>query len=245
MRPQFDQKLIITYLTHQRRLLPGLASTYALHLTLLRTKVCCSTRLPLTSKFGVECCLSDNVFSKYWASESPADLDNICRNCSRRKTRRRPSCCMWWAVAWRLLLPGLGRRPCSIAGSAVVVKGFWQPTRLGQWKMIWQVLAQCQSHSSPTYGSQPSLAWVSVANAHETVLLSTYNTHLPYPNRNTVFGQSILGRMLSRRAARLCRFVFLSSAECSMTLKQKAKDQAWSNLLSCRTLIKPLRGIIR
>ena len=39
MRPQFDKKLIITYLTHQRRLLPGLASTYALQLALLRTKV--------------------------------------------------------------------------------------------------------------------------------------------------------------------------------------------------------------
>jgi alkylation response protein AidB-like acyl-CoA dehydrogenase len=39
MRPQFENKLIITYLTHQRRLLPGLATTYALQLALLRVKV--------------------------------------------------------------------------------------------------------------------------------------------------------------------------------------------------------------
>ena len=38
-RPQFEGKLIISYLTHQRRLLPSLATTYALHLALLRVKV--------------------------------------------------------------------------------------------------------------------------------------------------------------------------------------------------------------
>jgi len=41
MRPQFEDKLIIAYLTHQRRLLPGLATTYALQLALLRIKVGC------------------------------------------------------------------------------------------------------------------------------------------------------------------------------------------------------------
>lgn len=39
-RPQFGDKLIMDYLTHQRRLLPGLAATYALHLGLKQLKVC-------------------------------------------------------------------------------------------------------------------------------------------------------------------------------------------------------------
>lgn len=38
-RPQFGDKLIGDYLTHQRRLLPGLAATYALHLGLKHLKV--------------------------------------------------------------------------------------------------------------------------------------------------------------------------------------------------------------
>ncbi|GBF88240.1 hypothetical protein Rsub_00952 [Raphidocelis subcapitata] len=37
-RPQFGDKLILDYLTHQRRLLPGLASTFALHLAMKRLK---------------------------------------------------------------------------------------------------------------------------------------------------------------------------------------------------------------
>ena len=39
MRPQFDNKLIMDYLTHQRRLIPSLATTYAMHIALLRLKV--------------------------------------------------------------------------------------------------------------------------------------------------------------------------------------------------------------
>lgn len=40
-RPQFGDKLIMDYLSHQRRLLPGLAATYALHLGLKQLKVGC------------------------------------------------------------------------------------------------------------------------------------------------------------------------------------------------------------
>jgi acyl-CoA oxidase len=39
-RPQFGNKLIGDYLTHQRRLLPGLATTYALQLGMKQLKVC-------------------------------------------------------------------------------------------------------------------------------------------------------------------------------------------------------------
>jgi hypothetical protein len=38
-RPQFGDKLIMDYLSHQRRLLPGLAATYAMHLGLKQLKV--------------------------------------------------------------------------------------------------------------------------------------------------------------------------------------------------------------
>lgn len=38
-RPQFGDKLIMDYLSHQRRLLPGLAATYALQLGLKQLKV--------------------------------------------------------------------------------------------------------------------------------------------------------------------------------------------------------------
>ncbi len=44
-RPQFNGKRIMEYLTHQRRLLPALATTYAMQLQSLRLKVpprCCS-----------------------------------------------------------------------------------------------------------------------------------------------------------------------------------------------------------
>ena len=38
-RPQFGGKRIMEYLTHQRRLLPALATTYAMQLQSLRLKV--------------------------------------------------------------------------------------------------------------------------------------------------------------------------------------------------------------
>ena len=38
-RPQFQGKRIMEYLTHQRRLLPALATTYAMQLQSLRLKV--------------------------------------------------------------------------------------------------------------------------------------------------------------------------------------------------------------
>jgi hypothetical protein len=45
MRPQFGDKLVIEYLTHQRRLMPGLASTYAHHLAMGHLKdVFCAKR---------------------------------------------------------------------------------------------------------------------------------------------------------------------------------------------------------
>ena len=44
-RPQFGEQFIMGYLTHQRRLLPALATTYGLHLAMQRCKVlafeCC------------------------------------------------------------------------------------------------------------------------------------------------------------------------------------------------------------
>ena len=38
-RPQFGGKLILEYLTHQRRLFPALATTYAMHIAMTRLKV--------------------------------------------------------------------------------------------------------------------------------------------------------------------------------------------------------------
>ena len=38
-RPQFGERRVMEYVTHQRRLLPGLASTYAMHLAMLKLKV--------------------------------------------------------------------------------------------------------------------------------------------------------------------------------------------------------------
>ena len=38
-RPQFGGKLILEYLTHQWRLLPALATTYAMHVAMTRLKV--------------------------------------------------------------------------------------------------------------------------------------------------------------------------------------------------------------
>ena len=40
-RPQFGGKIILEYLTHQRRLFPALATTYAMHIALSRLKVTC------------------------------------------------------------------------------------------------------------------------------------------------------------------------------------------------------------
>jgi len=55
-RPQFQGKRIMEYLTHQRRLLPALATTYAMQLQSLRLKVhariSCSAS-PWTGKFHV------------------------------------------------------------------------------------------------------------------------------------------------------------------------------------------------
>ena len=39
-RPQFGDTLVLDYLSTQRRLLPGLAATYALHLSMGELKVC-------------------------------------------------------------------------------------------------------------------------------------------------------------------------------------------------------------
>ena len=45
-RPQFQGKRIMEYLTHQRRLLPALATTYAMQIQSLRLKVRCAPRNP-------------------------------------------------------------------------------------------------------------------------------------------------------------------------------------------------------
>ena len=39
-RPQFGEKMIMEYITHQRRLLPALATTYAMQLSMVKLKVC-------------------------------------------------------------------------------------------------------------------------------------------------------------------------------------------------------------
>ena len=40
-RPQFGEKMIMEYITQQRRLLPGLATTYAMQLSMARLRVSC------------------------------------------------------------------------------------------------------------------------------------------------------------------------------------------------------------
>lgn len=50
-RPQFGDKIILDYVTHQRRLLPGLATTYALHLTMGRLKDICDRKDPRDAKY--------------------------------------------------------------------------------------------------------------------------------------------------------------------------------------------------
>jgi acyl-CoA oxidase len=56
-RPQFGDKLIMDYLSHQRRLLPGLAATYAMHLGLKQLKVGwaskCASAVCSTSCWGL------------------------------------------------------------------------------------------------------------------------------------------------------------------------------------------------
>ena len=53
-RPQFQGKRIMEYLTHQRRLLPALATTYAMQLQSLRLKVRAGTHFV--------CCLCPVVY---------------------------------------------------------------------------------------------------------------------------------------------------------------------------------------
>ncbi|KAK9816668.1 hypothetical protein WJX72_003499 [[Myrmecia] bisecta] len=49
-RPQFGDTLIMDYLTHQRRLLPALATTYAMHLSMLRLKAIFVQKRPEDAK---------------------------------------------------------------------------------------------------------------------------------------------------------------------------------------------------
>lgn len=42
-RPQFGEKMIMQYITQQRRLLPGLATTYAMQISMRRLRVGCLT----------------------------------------------------------------------------------------------------------------------------------------------------------------------------------------------------------
>lgn len=57
-RPQFGDKPILDYLTHQRRLMPALATAYAMHLSMLRLKA-----LLYALDFLVDCCtrVSENL----------------------------------------------------------------------------------------------------------------------------------------------------------------------------------------
>ena len=56
-RPQFQGKRIMEYLTHQRRLLPALATTYAMQLQSLRLKVLPDVSLIMhaTMSLGLAC----------------------------------------------------------------------------------------------------------------------------------------------------------------------------------------------
>ncbi len=56
-RPQFQGKRIMEYLTHQRRLLPALATTYAMQIQSLRLKVRYAPSSPVTFLAGLESCL--------------------------------------------------------------------------------------------------------------------------------------------------------------------------------------------
>ncbi|KAK9843434.1 hypothetical protein WJX81_002331 [Elliptochloris bilobata] len=49
-RPQFNGKVVMSYLTHQRRLLPALATTYAMHLLGLRLKALYMRKRPQDAK---------------------------------------------------------------------------------------------------------------------------------------------------------------------------------------------------
>ena len=51
-RPQFGERRVMEYVTHQRRLLPGLASTYAMHLAMLKLKVTPSLCLDSPGRLG-------------------------------------------------------------------------------------------------------------------------------------------------------------------------------------------------
>ena len=44
-RPQFGEKMIMEYITQQRRLLPGLATTYAMQISMARLRVCAHPHL--------------------------------------------------------------------------------------------------------------------------------------------------------------------------------------------------------
>eukprot|EP00775_Hariotina_reticulata_P009656 gene9656-9816_t len=63
MRPQFGDKLIMDYLTHQRRLLPGLATAYALQLGMKQLKNC------------RECCGGQGFLSANKIGSMKTDMD--------------------------------------------------------------------------------------------------------------------------------------------------------------------------
>ena len=61
-RPQFGGKLILEYLTHQRRLFPALATTYAMHIAMTRLKVCTPTSLPEAMRISANTCEKSRCF---------------------------------------------------------------------------------------------------------------------------------------------------------------------------------------
>ena len=51
-RPQFGEKMIMEYITQQRRLLPGLATTYAMQVSMMRLRVGhCAAQLSVACSF--------------------------------------------------------------------------------------------------------------------------------------------------------------------------------------------------
>lgn len=71
-RPQFGAKRIMEYLTHQRRLLPALATTYAMQLQSLRLKV----PLPPVVIFALsdECTAAAQLGVSWMTSLSPPGM---------------------------------------------------------------------------------------------------------------------------------------------------------------------------
>ncbi len=96
-RPQFQGKRIMEYLTHQRRLLPALATTYAMQIQSLRLKVCCTPHDALSA-----------------SHENVADLRRHSHACHVTLGSGRQEVKSWRVRSGRLRAFAMSRKPCSI-----------------------------------------------------------------------------------------------------------------------------------